>query len=321
MKKSKKKKKSNTWKIKQHRDPYFKKSKTLGYRSRASFKLIELNKKYRFLKKNSNLLDLGSCPGGWSQVASKIITNGKILSIDIQDMEPINNVKFVKADILQNIQANNYQEDIYIRLQGYIDEWGEMAVRSPVSTSIVSYPRPRAIAFTEGKNFTISSWQRLDDNASPPRIKASANYLNSRLASIQAKESGYDGGIMLGPNGKVSEGPGGCIFLIRNGNLITPTITSGILESITRDSILEIADILKINVQTRDVDRTELYIADEIFYCGTGQEIMPILSVDKMLAGDGTPGKITKILQNEFTEIVRGNNQIFKSWISPTYKK
>ena len=231
------------------------------------------------------------------------------------------NLSSIKADILQNIQANNYQEDIYIRLQGYIDEWGEMAVRSPVSTSIVSYPRPRAIAFTEGKNFTISSWQRLDDNASPPRIKASANYLNSRLASIQAKESGYDGGIMLGPNGKVSEGPGGCIFLIRNGNLITPSITSGILESITRDSILEIAETLKINVQTRDVDRTELYIADEIFYCGTGQEIMPILSVDKMLAGDGKPGKITKTLQNEFTEIVRGNNQIFKGWISPTYKK
>ena len=102
MKKSKRTKKSNSWKIKQHRDPYFKKSKILGYRSRASFKLIELNKKYRFIKKKSNLLDLGSCPGGWSQVASKIITNGKILSIDIKDMKPINNVKFVKADFLQN---------------------------------------------------------------------------------------------------------------------------------------------------------------------------------------------------------------------------
>ena len=231
------------------------------------------------------------------------------------------NISSIKADILQNIQANNYREDIYIRLQGYIDEWGEMAVRTPVSTSIVSYPRPRAMAFTEGKKFTVSSWQRLDDNASPPRIKASANYLNSRLASIQAKESGYDGGIMLGANGKVSEGPGGCIFLIRNGNLITPSITSGILESITRDSILEIAETLKLNFETRDVDRTELYIADEIFYCGTGQEIMPILSVDKMLAGDGMPGKITKMLQNEFTEIVRGNNPNFKNWISSTYNK
>ena len=230
------------------------------------------------------------------------------------------NIQSIKSDIISNIQANKYQEDIYIRLQGYIDDWGEMAVRSPVSTSIVSYPRPRAIAFTEGKNFTISSWQRLDDNASPPRIKASANYLNSRLASIQAKESGYDGGIMLGPNGKVSEGPGGCIFLLRNGILITPNITSGILESITRDSILEISKKIKLKTETRDVDRTELYIADEIFYCGTGQEIMPILSVDKMLAGDGTPGKITKLLQHEFTEIVRGNNSNFEKWITSTYK-
>ena len=101
MKKSKKKKKSNTWKIKQHRDQFFKKSKTLGYRSRASFKLIELNQKFKFIKKNSRLLDLGSYPGGWSQVASKLITNGKILAIDIKSMEQIKNVKFLKYDILK----------------------------------------------------------------------------------------------------------------------------------------------------------------------------------------------------------------------------
>ena len=102
MKKSKRVKKSNSWKIKQHRDQFFKKSKTLGYRSRASFKLIELNKKYRFLKKNTNLLDLGSSPGGWSQVASQIITTGKIMSIDVHDMEPLLNVKFLKGDIFQD---------------------------------------------------------------------------------------------------------------------------------------------------------------------------------------------------------------------------
>ena len=100
MKKSKRIKKSNSWKIKQHRDQFFKKSKTLGYRSRASFKLIEINKKFKFLKSNTNLLDLGACPGGWSQVASQIITSGKILSIDIKDMEPIKNVRFIKRDIL-----------------------------------------------------------------------------------------------------------------------------------------------------------------------------------------------------------------------------
>ena len=98
MKKSKRKKKSNSWKIKQHKDPYFKKSKTLGYRSRAAFKLIELNNKFNFIKRNTNLLDLGSCPGGWSQVASKIITQGKILSVDINPMEPIKNVNFLNHD-------------------------------------------------------------------------------------------------------------------------------------------------------------------------------------------------------------------------------
>ena len=117
MKKSKEPRKVILGKLNNIRDPYFKKSKTLGYRSRASFKLIELNKKYRFIKKNSNLLDLGSCPRRLSQVASKIIINGKILSIDIKDMEPINNVKFVKADILQN----DIKETIIAYFQSKLD--------------------------------------------------------------------------------------------------------------------------------------------------------------------------------------------------------
>ena len=99
MRKSKKLKKSNTWKIKQHRDQFFKKSKSFGYRSRASFKLIELNEKFKFIKKNTNLLDLGSCPGSWSQVAAKLISKGKILAIDIKKMEPITNIKFLNCDI------------------------------------------------------------------------------------------------------------------------------------------------------------------------------------------------------------------------------
>ena len=114
MKKSKRIKKSNSWKIKQHRDQFFKKSKTLGYRSRASFKLIELDQKFKFIKKNSNLLDLGSSPGGWAQVANKIITEGKILSIDIKDMESIKNVKFIKSDIFKENtkdKVKNYFND------------------------------------------------------------------------------------------------------------------------------------------------------------------------------------------------------------------
>ena len=101
MKKSKKSKKSNTWKIKQHRDHFFKKSKTLGYRSRSAFKLIELNKKYKFIKNNTRLLDIGAYPGGWSQVSSKIITVGKILSLDIKKMDKLKNVSFLQCDFLE----------------------------------------------------------------------------------------------------------------------------------------------------------------------------------------------------------------------------
>ena len=101
MKKSKKSKKSNSWKIKQHRDQFFKKSKTLGYRSRSAFKLIELNQKYKFIKKNSKLLDIGAYPGGWSQVSSKIIKNGKILSLDIKKMDPLKNISFLQCDFLE----------------------------------------------------------------------------------------------------------------------------------------------------------------------------------------------------------------------------
>ena len=111
MKKSKRAKKSISWKIKQHRDQFFKKSKTLGYRSRASFKLIELNNKFKFIKKNSNLLDLGSSPGGWAQVVSKIITQGKILSIDTKPMKPVIKVKFINCDIFDlntKKQIDNY---------------------------------------------------------------------------------------------------------------------------------------------------------------------------------------------------------------------
>jgi len=106
MKKSKRLKKSNSWRIKQHRDQFFKKSKTLGYRSRASFKLIDINNKFKFIKHKTNLLDLGSSPGGWSQVAIELIKTGKIMSVDIKDMEPIKNLKFIKGDIFQDKTKN-----------------------------------------------------------------------------------------------------------------------------------------------------------------------------------------------------------------------
>ncbi len=122
MKKSKRSKKSNSWKIKQHRDPFFKRSKTLGYRSRASFKLIELNNKFKFMKNNTNLLDLGSCPGSWSQVASEIITNGKILSIDIKNMSPVKNVNFYKNDIFEKITKDKIKDFFNGKLEVIISD-------------------------------------------------------------------------------------------------------------------------------------------------------------------------------------------------------
>ena len=122
MKKSKRVKKSNSWRIKQHRDPFFKRSKTLGYRSRASFKLIELNDKFKFIKNNTNLLDLGSYPGSWSQVASEIITKGKILSIDIKNMSPVKNVNFYKNDIFEKITKDKIKDFFNGKLEVIISD-------------------------------------------------------------------------------------------------------------------------------------------------------------------------------------------------------
>jgi branched-chain amino acid aminotransferase len=228
-------------------------------------------------------------------------------------------VDTLREQLLEDLRSNGYREDTYIRLQSYVDDWGSMTAKGPVSTSIVSYPRPRLDAFRTGRDFAVSSWRRLDDNASPPRAKAAGNYINSRLAGLEAKESGYDGAIILTAAGRVSEGPGGCIFLVRNGVLITPGVTSGILESITRDSILKMAEETSQATEARDVDRTELYIADEIFYCGTGQEITPIISVDRVQAGNGKPGKITQAMQALYDGQVRDIAPEHRDWRTPVY--
>jgi branched-chain amino acid aminotransferase len=228
--------------------------------------------------------------------------------------------KILREQIIEDIRANEYREDIYIRIQAFIDEWGEMNATGPVGTSIVSRPRPRAPAFETGSHFGITSWQRLSDNASPPRIKAAANYLNSRLAGLDAKASGYQGAIILTEKGTLSEGPGGCIFLIRDGVLITPGVTSGILESLTRDVLLRLAQEAGFQTVERDVDRTELYIADEVFYCGTGQELVPILSIDRLPVGDGKPGPISRQLQTSYDNQVRARALSHSEWQTPVYK-
>ena len=156
----------------------------------------------------------------------------------------------------------------------------------------------------------------------PARVKTGANYQNGRLASLQAKADGYDLPILLRENGKISEGPGACFFMIRKGVVITPPITADILESITRRTVIELfKNELNIQVEEREVDRTETYIADEAFFCGTAAEITPIVSIDRLPVGDGKIGPITREVMTLYENIVRGINPKYKDWLTPTYNK
>ncbi len=164
----------------------------------------------------------------------------------------------------------------------------------------------------------ISSWTRIPDNIMPPRVKASSNYLNSRLASEEARRNGYDTAILLNPQGKVAEAPGACLMLVRNGQLITPAVTNGILESITRETMLRLArEVLQIPVVEREVDRTELYVANEVFLCGTGHEITPVLSVDRLQVGNGQVGSLTGRIEDIYCDLVRGVDTRYPEWRTP----
>lgn len=184
--------------------------------------------------------------------------------------------------------------------------------------TITTRPNPSHLLKRQWKHARVSSWTRISDNVMPPRIKNVANYRNSQLASAEAALDGYDTAILLNAQGKVAEGPGACIAIVRDGKLITPGVTESILESITRASVIEIArDVLGIEVVERALDRTELYIADEVFFCGTAAEIMPIVSVDHYPVGDGEQGPITSQIEAAFHDIARGHDRRFAKWTTP----
>lgn len=240
-------------------------------------------------------------------------------SMSVIEMDNPPSSDAVAADIIATLQANEFREDTYIRAQVYIDDWGSMIATGPVASTVVCRPRPRVTNFETGQKFIVSSWRRNTENASPSRIKAAGNYLNSRLAGLEAKRQGAGGAVLLNEDGTVSEGPGGCLFLLRDGGFITPDVTSGILESITRDTILKIGVQLGIEMQERSVGRTELYLAEEAFYCGTGQEIMPITAFDGRVVGDGTPGPLTRKLQSRYDDVVRGRTGEHEDWLTSVY--
>jgi len=224
------------------------------------------------------------------------------------------------GQIMEILKANECRADTYIRVQAYVDDWGEMMATGPVSSSVICRDRPRVAEFETGKHFVVSSWRRNADDASPPRIKATANYLNSRLAGLEARRADGSAAIILNRDGTVSEGPGGCLFFVRKDCLITPPVTAGILESQTRETLLELATGLGLETAVRDFGRTELYLADEGFYCGTGQEIVPILSIDKKPLGDGRPGPLTRRLQTAYDDAVRARTERYRHWTTAVYE-
>jgi branched-chain amino acid aminotransferase len=223
----------------------------------------------------------------------------------------------LRAAVLEVVRLNAPDDDAYIRLQVQIEGMGMMATTGPVGWIAAALPRERSAKFATGLAAQVSSWTRLPDNAMPPRIKASANYHAGRLATLQAKTDGYDSAILLTSRGKVSEAAAACLFLVRDGVLATPSRSSDILESITRATVITLARELGIPVEEREVDRSELYIADEVFLCGTGQELVPVTSVDRLAVGQGTPGAITQRLQSAYEAVVRGLTDAHPEWRTP----
>ena len=147
-----------------------------------------------------------------------------------------------------------------------------------------------------------------------PRVKASANYLNSRVAMVDAQLKGYDMPILLNESGKVAEGAGQNLFIVRDGVVVTPAKTEAILEGVTRDTVLRLAARLELPVQEREVDPTELYVAEEAFFAGTAAEVMPIVEIDNYAVGGGRPGPVTRQLQSAYDDLVRGRAEAPADW-------
>ncbi|MBU8544059.1 MULTISPECIES: aminotransferase class IV [Roseomonadaceae] len=220
----------------------------------------------------------------------------------------------LRAAVLEVLRLNAPDEDAYLRVQAQIEGIGTLASTGPVGWIAAALPRERSAKFATGLAATVSSWTRISDNAMPPRVKATANYHASRLANLQARTDGYDSALLLTARGKVSEAAAACLFLLRDGVLVTPGKGSDILESVTRETVLVLAAEAGLAVEQRDVDRTELYVAEEVFLCGTGQELVAVTSVDRLPVGDGTPGPVTRQLQAAYEAVVRGTTDAHPEW-------
>ena len=218
---------------------------------------------------------------------------------------------------------NEFREDVHFIPVAYFGMGVNFEAIGPTEDTgvyITAVPRPQPKSLWNGIAAGVVSWRRISDDSVPPRVKAGANYQNSRLAQVEARINGYDTAIILNQRGTVSEGPGACLIMVRDGKVATPPVTGSILESITRSTLIDLFDReLGVKVVEREIDRTELYAAEEAFFCGSGWEVMPITSVDRLPVGSGTPGPITRKIQDVYFSIVRGENPAYRDWLTPVY--
>ncbi|WP_110516243.1 branched-chain amino acid transaminase [Herpetosiphon llansteffanensis] len=223
---------------------------------------------------------------------------------------------------LELLRREEFRSDVYIRPLAYKSFEGIGVRLHDISDdfTIWAIPFGKYIEKEAGLKVGISSWRRIDDNAIPARLKATGSYVNSALVKSEAMQNGFDEGIVLTQDGHVCEGSAENIYVVRNGVLYTPGITDNILEGITRHVIKQLAtEELGLQVVERTIDRTELYAADEIFFCGTGVEVTPVVEVDHRAVGNGEIGPIFTQLRSLYYAATHGQDAKRREWCSPVY--
>jgi len=243
----------------------------------------------------------------------RLVSNSKILMIKIKySVDDLCNIT------LELLKKEDYKEDAYIRPFAYNSglSIGPKLIGNDQDLFIYSIPLGMYLDTNKAIDVCISSWDRIPDNAIPPRAKISGSYVNAALQKTEAVLNGYDEALVLSMDGRhVSEGSAMNIFMFRNGKLVTPPLTNDILEGITRSTVIEMAGQMKgMQLEERLIDRTELYVADELFFCGTGAQISPVGSVDKRKIGNGEMGPVTKKLQNMYFDVVKNKVEEYSHW-------
>jgi branched-chain amino acid aminotransferase len=223
---------------------------------------------------------------------------------------------------LELIRRNNFRTNVYVRPIAYkCAERVGISFDDQDAFALIALPFGDYLAKEGGLHACVSSWRRVDDNAIPARGKIGGAYVNSALASDEAHRCGFDEAIFLNEAGHVAEGSSCNIFMVRKGKLITPSVTENVLEGITRDSIMELARReLGIEVIERPIDRSELYICDELFFSGTAVGLAPVTQVNHRTVKDGKIGTIARGLQQLYFDATRGHLPAYSKWLTPVYK-